>query len=156
MRYLTVVIVLQFIILLAACTKTVRNPVTKDDYTYRDSTTKEVVLHKQDVEAIAEYIQQTDKSTQILYSVAGFVFTLLLGGLIYVLKIFITSNRKLIDATQTLALEMATTKQFNKDRVISCESIHKRVDEAFERTDEMLKEYETRLREVENPKKRTR
>lgn len=134
------VLIVILIALSTACRKTMDNPVTKQDEVYRGPATEEVVLHRQDVEMIAQYVNQRDKTTELLYAVVGFLLVLLLGGLLFVLRWLVITNRDTISALRTdmsaLQQSLAIIIKGNEDGQVLCQQRHQELERRIKNVEE--------------------
>lgn len=113
-RWLTGLAVLLGITILlwvVACKKS--QEVIPEDRT-RSAVPKEVVLHDQDLETLAYYInkdkESADASLNLIYKMVGLTVTTLLGGLIYVVRSQDKTNKLLANQVQEMLLDIAVIK----------------------------------------------
>jgi len=110
------------------------------ELTYRGSVPDSVFLRQQDIEKIAEMVNHQDALTEykrevnnMILKVAGTLITLLLSGLIWLLKRMLDAVPKLQVEVNKLNLALAASKQFNTDQKVYCDKVHEDIEHRLEK-----------------------
>ena len=126
---LTVIGALALVTLIASCINE-QQPVTQS--VYRGAIPDSIYMRMQDLEHIADYLKRKEQTaseskelSQALLGISGTLILLLLGGLMWFLKLMLVSIPKLQVDVNKLNTTIAASEQWNKDQKDSCVERHK-------------------------------
>ena len=131
---MTVISIIGMIAMIGSCVNKPMPP--KDEYVYRGQVPDSIVIHKADIEKIAELVHYRQSEIEykrsennLLLKVAGTVILLLLSGLMWFLRQMLATIPKLQGEVSKLSIVIATSEQWNKDQKAGCEERHRDLNE---------------------------